>query len=468
MAKKLSNDEWTLHDNLGYGKLVDQTILLLEEAKPPFALGIYGSWGTGKTSIMKQIYYRIGGMKHTFVLPFIDNKYEEGISTENLEIITKWKPKTSSYKKKFETVWYNPWQYQFDSNPVVGILREIREKFSFLAATGHEGGKLADTTIRTGLDVLTSVIKAFTTVHIDPAKIEKHIDKIEAEHFDIKSSSERFRIIFEQAIGKLLKKNQKLVVFIDDLDRCTDDQIIKLLEGIKLYLSTSNCIFVFGMDQKNVVNALKSKNIHRDYLDKLFQSIIRIPLSEKYITFIEEIIGQYFVELNNEANNGLKKEFTELLADILEKNPRKIKNFLNSLRIYWEMIKSEADIEIKKLALFHYLRIFYEDIFTILERNPSSLKNLINVCKNEPPSTKIEHYFKKFLKNPITELVLEVSSESETALDETPDEDELQFIESISTRFEALDKFKEHFIANCEDLTDEQQIKKYIGVISNE
>ena len=468
MAKNLSNDEWTLQDNLGYVKLVDQTIKLLEEATPPFAIGIYGSWGTGKTSIMKQIYYRIGGMKHTFVLPFIDKEYKEDISDINLKIISEWETNTTEYKKKFETVWYNPWQYQFDSNPVVGILREIREKFSFLVATSHEGTKMAEATIRTGLDVLTGVIKAFTKVHIDPAKIEKHIDKIDAEHFDIKSSSERFRIIFEHAIGKLLKKNQKLVVFIDDLDRCTDDQIIKLLEGIKLYLSTSNCIFVFGMDQKNVINALKSKNIHKDYLDKLFQSIIRIPLSEKYITFIGKLIGQYFVELNIKAKSGLKKEFTELLTDILEKNPRKIKNFLNSLRIYWEMIKSEADIDIRKLALFHYLRIFYEDIFTILERNPSNLKNLINVCKNESPSNKIEHYFKKFLKNPITEQVLAVSSESETALDETPDEDELEFIESISTRFEALDNFKEHFSANCEDLTNEKLIKKYIGVIEND
>ncbi len=67
------NDEWTLIDTLGCEKLVIQVLKIIENAKPPFTIGIYGGWGTGKTSIMKQLFFRTGGNVSSVLLPFSEH-----------------------------------------------------------------------------------------------------------------------------------------------------------------------------------------------------------------------------------------------------------------------------------------------------------------------------------------------------------------------------------------------------------
>lgn len=290
--------------------------------------------------------------------------------------------------------------------------------------------------------------------------IEKYGEKYENNNFETKSSTQNFRIIFESSIKKLIGKDKKLIIFIDDLDRCTDAKIIKLLEGIKLYLSISNCIFIFGMDQNNVIRALKNNNIHEEYLDKLFQSIIRIPVSRKYEEFfIDRIISGFFEE--DLETPEKKKNFALLLMDILEKNPRKIKNFMNSMRFYWSMKKEKLDIEI--FALFHYLRINYEDIFDILERDTGLLKNLVNVCKNESPNCSIEHYFIERLKNLITNEIGNFSDDIETSsVTKKLDSDDIILIQNMKLKFKALENFKIIFSNKVSTGID---LENYIGVI---
>ena len=413
---------------------------------------------------MKQIYFRIGGKISSVLLPYSENPDEENINREIRKKINQWKRELNKQTTN-EAVWYNPWQHQFEEEPILGLLHEIRENFNLFTKTTFEAKKLADVTIRSGLDILTGIIKELTKMKIEPDKIEKYGTKYERENFEIKSSSHRFRLIFEQAVGKLIGENNKLVIFIDDLDRCSDDNILKLLEGIKLYLSTGNCIFVFGMDQRNVERALEKKNIHKEYLDKLFQSIIRIPLSNKYNIFIQTIIKDYFPRTSH-------SDLIKMLVEILEKNPRKVKNFLNSLRAYWEMRDQGDDLKIEIVTLFHYLRIFYEPIFSILERNPRYIEQLNNICRKESPNQKIEHFFNDYLKNPITDLPISPTSETDKVKSSTLIEGDLNYMREISLRYRALDKFKEYFIKYYEsDLHDNIEnenyeiILQYLGVI---
>ena len=69
------NDEWTLNDSLGHKEIVDNLISNIRNITPPFSLGIYGGWGTGKTSLMKQVFYRIGGKSKSYLFPFNENKF---------------------------------------------------------------------------------------------------------------------------------------------------------------------------------------------------------------------------------------------------------------------------------------------------------------------------------------------------------------------------------------------------------
>jgi len=468
MVGDYSNDQWTLIDDLGYENFVKNLETVIFNAKPPFTLGVYGGWGIGKTSIMKQLYFRIGGQLPSFLLPLSNDVNQEKIDVEMQREIDKWKEERKKNRKPDQiAVWFNPWQHQFEKNPVIGLLQEIREHFNFFSKAAGEAKKLLTTTVRSGLGILSGLIKELTKIDVDVDKIEQYGTRYETENFDIKSSSQKFRLLFEKAVDELVgSKKDRLFIFIDDLDRCTDEHIVKLLEGIKLYLSTSNCIFIFGMDQRNVIKALEKQNIDREYLDKLFQGIIRIPLSKNYEAFIEKIVTNYFP---GTGTVGLSK----LLSDILEKNPRKVKNFLNSFRAYWEMQNPGHELDIKIAVLFHYLRLYYEPVFSILERNPDYTRNLINVCKNESPNEIVEHLFYKYLKNPIVEGFPSTGEEeNREVVPSTVSDKDMEYMEDISTRFEALNKFKEHFVNYTGlNLTLKKNtsalISKYLGVIEN-
>ncbi|RWX46478.1 KAP family P-loop domain-containing protein [Candidatus Electrothrix aarhusensis] len=469
---RYSNDEWTLVDTLGYGPFIQQLLGLIEKAQPPFSIGIYGGWGTGKTSIMRQLFFRTGGRISSVLLPLSEDPVEEHLDPRTIERITEFRGNNT----KMRAVWFNPWQHQFDNDPIIGLLHEIRENFDLFSQVGEEAKKLADVSVRGGLDILSSIINKLTTAKVDPGKLEQYGEKYEAKQFAVKSSSQRFRLLFEKAIEKLLGgkdgEQKTLVVYIDDLDRCTDTNTIKLIEGIKLYLATSNCVFVFGMDQVNVLRALEHHQIHKDYLDKLFQSIIRIPLSKKYPALIREIVGDYFPDV---YTDGL----TRLLNGILEKNPRKVKNFLNSFRSYWELLNLSTDdradqpqLRIEIAALFHYLRIYCEPVFTVLERHPDYIAALSNVCQSNPPDQNVERLFYEYLRNPIIESTVPASDDETEEL--VPEgrlsKEDLEYMKDISPRYESLDYFKTIFVESYRNTIadyDQETLNRYLGVIDH-
>ena len=81
-------------------------------------------------------------------------------------------------------------------------------------------------------------------------------------------------------------KISRLVVFIDELDRCRPDTILETLEAIKLFLFKGKVAFVIGADERHISYAVKSKfrdiegiqiDIGKEYLEKLIQYPIRIP-----------------------------------------------------------------------------------------------------------------------------------------------------------------------------------------------
>jgi hypothetical protein len=455
------NDEWTLDDKLGHKIIVDNVIKTIEDINPPFTLGIYGGWGSGKTSVMKQIYYKIGGNTKSYLFPFTESPEDEEVTPDNKKMIKLFKKD----RKNYESVWFNPWKHELEANPLLGLLHEIREHFNLYNKSTTGAKKLASVSIRAGLDIITSTIKNITDIEMSASNIVKHGENYENSNFETKSSTQNFRLIFESAIKKLLeeRKDQKLIIFIDDLDRCTDQKIIKLLEGIKLYLSTSNCIFIFGMDKNNVVNALKNSDINEEYLDKLFQSVIRIPISTQYQSFFtSNIIKKYFsAELKTVPQ---KLEFSTLVTDIVEKNPRKIKNFANSLKFYWD-IKTDATLDLKIFTLFHYLRIHYEDIFEMIERDHSLFQYLFNTCKKEPANVKIEGYFNTVLENPIMEIVNTSSTNAGAVLNKAQiNNDEQLVMKNTRIKFKALDSFKNHFANYCSGLNT-TKLPHYLGVI---
>ena len=100
----------------------------------------------------------------------------------------------------------------------------------------------------------------------------------------VRRTIREFRADFAELLNET--KIKRLVVLIDDLDRCMPDTIIETLEAIKLFLFVPHTAFVLGADERLVRYAVRRRfpelpgekvEVGRDYLEKLIQFPIRVP-----------------------------------------------------------------------------------------------------------------------------------------------------------------------------------------------
>lgn len=127
---------------------------------------------------------------------------------------------------------------------------------------------------------------------------------------DIREFREKFAELIEEAGIK------KLVIFVDELDRCNPATILDTLEAMRLFLFSGNVSFVIGADERHVTYAIRSKfndieginmDIGKEYQEKLIQYPIRIPCMNKDETefYIMCLLSE--IELNETEFDGLLK-----------------------------------------------------------------------------------------------------------------------------------------------------------------
>ena len=149
-----------------------------------------------------------------------------------------------------------------------------------------------------------------------------------------------FETVMRDWVKRSLKKNERLVVFIDDLDRCMPDVALQVLEALKLYLSIERLMFVVGVD-KTVVDQLVVERYKRmgvdetkalDYLAKMFQ--VEIPLAPtewEVEVFFADIVAK------NETWKNLEHRQDALepvIMNLAKRSPREVKRLVNSAMIH--------------------------------------------------------------------------------------------------------------------------------------
>ncbi|MEN8220875.1 MAG: P-loop NTPase fold protein [Pseudomonadota bacterium] len=413
---KYNNDFWTLEDKLGIARTGDHLAQLALDVPTPFTIGVIGKWGAGKTSILRRAFVTLGGQPLSQILSLGENKTEETAqancndwaydSDKRPTPLEGWDEDLITLAKQSFCVWYSPWQHQYVDNPLISLLIEIIEQYKTQATKleqkqpWHRDGKIAAVSRLNELLLKgPAYLFGFGAIVTGGEKITKAGKELwqhlQGSDLTELSQGQRFHIKFEDAIEALLstltdEKNEtlnqdaRLIIFIDDLDRCEDKVVVKLLESIKLYLNSRRCVFVFGMDDGAVLKALqhywtdRSEDDNREYLEKLFQAHLPIPVPKRLQiqSFIEEQLKAHkFPDVTVMA---------EHISQLLEPNPRKIKNFLNSLCASWVLFEAnnqpdDEGLFAQRFVLFHYLRLYHKSVWRLLERQPWALQVLTKV-----------------------------------------------------------------------------------------
>lgn len=440
MSEKYRNDQWVLDDHFGLAKTGDVVAKMALEVTPPFTIGVNGKWGSGKTSILRRAFATLGGQPISQATPFGGKKSEGNEEDWKKWVCTKrvgvdkldWKEPLFKVSEQSLCVWFSPWQHQNEANPLIPLLLEIQNQFSVKHKFLHKGKEINRRGGLAALTLMERVIDAGSGLMGSPLKIKGSTEAVRKAWLSAEpelnklSDGQRFHMLFEDAVETILeslKKNnhqiekKRLIIFIDDLDRCEEHVVVTLLEAIKLYLDTKRCVFVLGMDDSAILGALKrhwerSDDDNREYLEKLLQATVHVPLpNQKDVE--TEVISQL------KAHGFQAPDFCAMeLVQLLEPNPRKIKNFLNSLCANWNLLSlPESQNEIH-FIMFHYLRLFHRAIWRILERQPNKLDVLRSVLNKElgESSSEEERMLRLFFQRSFSHVLDDDDKENEKHL----------------------------------------------------
>ncbi|MCI0485524.1 MAG: KAP family NTPase [Blastocatellia bacterium] len=400
------NDEPVYEDALGHYELVRRVGHRILKCNPPYVIGVCGSWGAGKTSFLRMLWTYLGG---PFELP---NRESANLTDDERK--ERFEESRADFdelvgKRNLELIWFNPWQHQFESSPLVALLHEIRRHFSFKPGLFDKAGKIIDVASYATLNALAEVGKSIKIPLPSAKSIMEGEREYDAEHFSAALTSQRFRDFFEGAIRTVTeeKKGKKglLVIFIDDLDRCEGDVAYRLLEALKLYLNADNCVYVLGLDQQHLENSIakalsgeketwRYRPMARDYLSKIFQTLFHLPVPRRTSEYVEKVLDSQDEDFKRRldelfaltANDWPK--LVRALDENLPHNPRKIKSFITSWKLYLDSlpkIENENDrLDWRLTLILHYLAQFEEPLFRKVEEAPAFYSDhILKFCRGE-------------------------------------------------------------------------------------
>ena len=330
---------------------------IVQDSDPRFTIGIYGEWGTGKTTLLNLI-------------------------KKNLEDV-------DGSKGRILTVWFNAWRYEREENfATIALMKTIgyemgkHEKFSKLSETVFRGIKILgeDLLRRAAVEIFMTEkgVKEFGTKFSEKTEFLNKLEK-DTIYFDgIEAIKDAFKKI------RRLKKDRdyRVVVFIDDLDRCSPKKALEVLESIKVFLDIEGFVYVIGMSQgtidRLITQAYKETGIKgKEYIKKIIQIPIKIPnwYKEDILSLIE---NKYAKKLNRNYSNIIKENANEIV-NAVKHNPREVKRFINNLIIAFETFNSyklDEKINLEKLFFVQVMKYRFPEILQIMIREPI-FKNLL-------------------------------------------------------------------------------------------
>lgn len=290
-------------DSLGLAPYAAGLADFICKCETPMTVAIQGDWGTGKTSLM-----------HMVQAAF---KSDEGAS------------------QAIETIWFQTWQYsQFGATDLLSVsllstlLRRIAGDSSLVEKGLTVLKRLSKPVVNAGLRFATAGVSELGDFQGGPG----------SDPIDFAANAEQLR----SDIAKIVRAKRdggvdRLVIFVDDLDRVPPERAVEILETIKLFVDIEGCVFVLALDYAVVRRGLQKKfGVGETDLGgrSFFDKIIQLPFS---IPTARYEMDRYIENLLSRMNISMGEEDSDLFADLARKsvsvNPRGIKRVFNSLQL---------------------------------------------------------------------------------------------------------------------------------------
>ncbi len=374
------------HDRLNFSHYANVLTEVVLTTDTPFTIGIFGPWGSGKTSLMRLVAEQL-----------FDRRAEDH----------RWA----------KVVWFNAWQYEHDRGALWRtLLLRVLEGLESTQLTSEDARQIEDWrtrlytdlqrtetgslqidwpklgkgALRLGLSLIptpSTLVELVELMKGETDKLEEIISAFQRERTEIYQRQltllEEFQGGFAHLVQEYVRKrNGLLVIFIDDLDRCLPERAIEVLEAIKLFLDAPGCVFFIAVDRdviEQVVQVQYSSYeeegrpaVGQNYLEKIIQLPFYLPPLE------DDQISAFIDQHDPQLPSGCR----DIFATGLEPNPRVVKRTMNIFRLLRQLAQRRTaagimePIEVGLLAKMVVIQVRHRELYHDLMEYPNLIQDL--------------------------------------------------------------------------------------------
>jgi hypothetical protein len=245
------NDFQGITDDLDRSPIADQIAGELRESDEPAVIGVYGSWGSGKSHLLSQAISHI-----------LDGN--------------------TTCSKKLIVCMFDAWKYELEGDLAIGLIKALGNIEQHAVGknprlSGEDYKKIAGLLLESISEIAEQFIPAGKLVSAVARIARKGLVTADALHADDAQKATHAQVDLIQdrmreLVTSILKAakstdptaNYRLAIFVDDLDRCSPENMVRMFEWLKVHLLVGECSYVMALD--NIAAARAIVGQYKEYL----------------------------------------------------------------------------------------------------------------------------------------------------------------------------------------------------------
>jgi Cdc6-like AAA superfamily ATPase len=311
---------------------------IVKEVDTPSNIGLFGRWGTGKTSIVKLLIDKLNtkntsGQKYAYfefdAWKHAGDSLREQILLELNRNLGEFSDEQEIIDKLFCII-----EEETTDKKEISKLEDIYSTaplffISFFgvflfSALLYLAFSVDIFVLATPLILIPLFLQLIKQIESATLSIKRK------QSLPIRENPSQFEDLFKKIIGEI--DSEKVVIVIDNLDRCPSKTVVEMLAMIKTFMEIEKCVYILPCDddalRKHIKTSKSEDYVEEDvqeYLRKFFQTTIKLP------PFLDEDIEKFSINLNDKLEYPFDKGVIDVLKSAYTKNPRRIIHALNKL-----------------------------------------------------------------------------------------------------------------------------------------
>ncbi len=390
---RLWSDEPSAVDLLAFGAVAETAVeAVLDDDLDPIALGVSGPWGSGKSTVLKLIEAELAARyfghpdEKILVVETDPWRYDPDVGAKASLILEVLNALATELQRQDDV-----------TGEVESALKKLAKRVNWVKAL-KLAARSSITLQLPGIDDLSDLVNEDVDEG-DP--VPRNLDEFRQEFADLLSDDQ-------------LRHLRRVVVLVDDLDRCLSDTVVDTLETMRLFLSVPKMSFVIAADEDRVADALRGRYPADDgsagdveeparlYLHKIVQTTLRIPAlsrfdTEAYLLLLllqgrieDELSDAEFahvvdsctqlriageridsIKVSSTLDIATEMQFaarmTPILYEKLRGSPRRVKRFLNDLSVRSSIAARRGiELDVAVVAKLMVLELLFSDGFELV------------------------------------------------------------------------------------------------------